>query len=282
MFSCDYCQKQFNCKQNYNYHMNHKSCLKRVCSKCNKKFTTSTSYNYHILHEVCLKKLGKGSQNEPTGHIAFDLNIESIKQLDNEKLKLYLDFKLKMKRLENEKDRIDLEKSKIKNKTLIKLKANKQNIQNTTNNTININNVNLITFGNENLEPLQKDVLCHIYREPEHGFTNYGIRELYFNRDYPENQIVKAKYPHSNKAEYFNGEYWCVSKKKDIAEKLLNGLVDGVKKRFKELPLDDKELDQMYDKIADYISDEIDDASIFPRLVNLVSEHIVNHSRGLT
>jgi hypothetical protein len=110
------------------------------------------------------------------------------------------------------------------------------------------------------------------------GTSPLGIRELYFNGDYPENNIVKAKYPHSGKAEYFNGEYWCVSKRGEIAEKLLNGLVESVKKRFKELPLDDNELDGMYDRITEYISD----STIFPKLSGLVSQHMINHSRRLS
>jgi len=75
---------------------------------------------------------------------------------------------------------------------------------------------------------------------------------------------------------------WCVTKKTEIAERLLNGLVEGVKKRFKELPLNDKELDKMYSMIMDYIGDHIDDSNVFPKLVDLVSHHMINHTRQLS
>ena len=270
MFSCELCSKEFKTRQNLNTHISRKfGCQSKTCPTCKKSFRTQINFRYHIDHQVCQKH----GSNVDRASNQIKMEDFDLSKMTQENIKLLLEVKLKELSIKEQDNAVLL--SKREQKHIINVISNNNN--NNNNNTV----VNLVSFGDENLEPLKKEVLNRISCGLEKGLTDYGIRELYFNPDCPENHIVKAPYPYSNKAEYFNGEHWCVSKKSEVAEKLLSGLVEAIKKRFKELPKDDQDLDRIYDITMNYVGDNIDDSTIFPKLVNLVGQQLIHHHRKL-
>ena len=51
MFVCQECQKEFNCKSDYDIHINKKkSCINDVyiCQECQKEFNCKSDYDRHI------------------------------------------------------------------------------------------------------------------------------------------------------------------------------------------------------------------------------------------
>jgi len=178
--------------------------------------------------------------------------------------------------------KIELEQAKILLK-IEELKSTRNTAQSSllVNNINNINNVNTntviinyVTIGNENLEPLSREVLQTMSIKPKESFTNLGIEQLYFNKHFPENQIIQAPNPASKNVKLYNGVTWLPTPKEEAAQIILSGLVESVKRTFKLLPRDDKEIDQMFNKIYHFIYDQIEDSSISPKLILEVEKNM--------
>ena len=172
-------------------------------------------------------------------------------------------------KLKLERTRLELEKIK----ELVKLNESKQTINNTTINADKVI-INYLSIGNENLEPLTIDLLKRIANNPKEAFTNFGIKALYFNPSFPENQIIKPK-PNINskKVTFYDGNKWSKLPIDTVSENILNGLSKSVDRKFRELS-NVKELDRPYDQVCNFISDNIDDSKVITDLITEVNKNI--------
>lgn len=136
------------------------------------------------------------------------------------------------------------------------INTNSHNV-NTNSNNINIT-VNMpVTFGSENLNPLQFDIIQKIINDLPNGLTYDAIKLVYFNREYPENNIVKSIYEkHKNVLYHVGNNNWQKATKDFIADKMLNSIFTGIRSQIKKTK--DKSEDDIGLTLA-FIDNSIDD-----------------------
>ena len=253
---CSDCSKSFATNQQLVRHNARKNkCTNKMFEHCGVVFTRRTNYEYHINNKVCLRKVDDV------------INRAISKEPSNTRNELSDETRLRVAEIELEHAKILLE--------LEKLRSSKNNIN------IDKVTVNVISIGKENLDALDQGMLRTMSFRPKDAFTDFGIKQLYFNKRFPENQLIQAKDPTSKRVKIYDGITWTPILKEEAAEQILIGLVEAVKRRFKELPKDNQELDVMFDHICNYIYDQIEDSDMRPGIINEVVKNMFKHYSSL-
>lgn len=287
MHRCVKCRKTFTTQQNLNTHLNRKfSCDSKCCQYCGITFKSQSNLKYHMDNSVCTKKNDMDLIIGDESPIHDKNCTDDLVNLDSDRLKLILEIKkteieLEKTRIQKEATRnagkmIDFEKSKY----IIKIRA-KPNIHIQNNSTNNNTIINFVTFGQEDISVFQRDNLEKISQNTEKWLTDLGIRKLYFNPEFPQNNIVRSKFQNSNKGEFFNGKFWQTSPKTEIAEKMLEHLVLSINRSFRTYPLNDQHIINIYPDYAEYVGDYIDDEIENAKHVKYISDNLTNMSKQL-
>jgi hypothetical protein len=228
IFQCKTCKKEFNCKRDYENHLNRKnpcSPEKRIlseikgliCPYCNEKFSVEQNLKRHLKNKSCkLNKiqLFQNIQDENGNIINVNeylkdpkilntiLEIVGGKKNENNNLNL----------INNLNQNIDNSNKNTLNSTVNNLNAN---IQNTNNNI-----VFLSPFGKEGRIKIPKKLLHCLYRNLEEGIPKL-VKYIHYNDEFPQYQNIQGKGYDSSIVSIYDGENWILKRKDEAIESLI-------------------------------------------------------------
>ena len=81
--------------------------------------------------------------------------------------------------------------------------------------------------------------------------------------------------------EFYNGDYWEVTHRDEIAKKMLTNLVKGIDQKFGEYPKNDEHIINIYPKYVEYCDDKIGDEKTEVEHVKKISDNLVNLTRSM-
>jgi len=268
-YKCERCNKVFNRKCNYDYHISRKYKCKIdatnknaennlpkaennlqntennleiiKCEYCNKTFSTIYTCSRH--KNTCKSKNNKLN----------DLYVELLKQL-----------KLQQEQIQNQNNKINVlekENKKIKDKLLKPNKINNTTNNITNNNTTNNNNkiinnyINILPFayttklyslpakldmGEEKIDHINKSHLYKMLNDWKLSIQNL-IKDVHFNENVPENSNVYIPNIKNNYIMVYDGINWNLHLSDDIIYKLVDDKSDILLTKFSELEKNDKQ-----------------------------------------
>jgi len=207
IYTCKKCNKEFDRKCNYNYHINRKfSCIKNdkliQCDKCLKIFKhKSTLYNHkktckNIIKDTCTKNKSEINKNK--------------KIIDNE-----INY--------NKNEQIHITNNY----------NNKFIINNTINNII-INNVYISPYNIKDKIQLKNETYLKIL---DSGFKSIPklIEESHFNKEYPQHHNI---YIPNIKVKYilvYTGKEWEIRNSDEVLNELINYKIYELEEKFDEI-----------------------------------------------
>jgi len=198
-YKCETCEKQFNRKSNYEYHIKNKSCKNRlyICLYCDKEFTTKTNMYRHIRLNCKIKK-SKDDEKDTIYNELIKLNGMT---------KLIMEENVKLKK----------EMNGIK-QNMVKYNVN---INNGTTNINNgtVNQITLVGYGNEDISKIEKKDILKVL---QNGFyTPIKLTEtLHFNPKYPEYHNIYISNIKDKYAMLFDGVNWTLTMKEDLINRI--------------------------------------------------------------
>ena len=232
MFECELCNKEFKLKKYLDQHKNKKTpCNIKTnyqCSTCKKFFRHRKSLLEHINNNICNidtnqlivanNDLKNGIKSCLNSNIDNDNKIKIFKKynnlLDDENLLLILNSDMDLN------GKVSMISTMINN-----TKPTISNINNgtiTTENSNNItNNIQINNFGQENLDYLDKEYFKNLIMNQhiEKGYVQL-IKDIYLNKEHPENKTVKVENINNKYALVFNNDKWDTMLKADLKEML--------------------------------------------------------------
>lgn len=235
-FSCDKCLKTFINKSNYNRHINRKTpCTypefykkdnKFCCKICNKEYSRK---NYVMNHyQKCktenkttedmidiFRKNGGGKEREEE-----EESVDRLTFLEN-----------KIKKLQEDYDKLRSDQIKINNLTTINSNCNNTNNTNNTNNVTITNNINIVAFGKENMDKFSKKEITRILNK---GFNSvpFAVEKIHFNPKLPEYHNVYISNMRSPYIMVHNGNDWELREKNETIEKLYDDKIYLLEEQF--------------------------------------------------
>ena len=263
IFSCQYCNREFNRKHNLNRHLQKKKpCVKNEKGKT--KQLTSAQF------ESFLAQFGSNQLNlAQSGFQQKGYNCDFCQYSTNKKGNI--NRHLKTCKVKKKKD-LDLDIINAKIKTLelqAKIISNNTNCHNTnnttsnSNNTVNNNNTVNITvndYGKENINYLESDkykkLINKILGNGMHGLQEY-IKYKYCNPQQPENLTIKYTNDRSNNLKVMSNNKWKTRNKLEVIDELYDrdNNVEEVLNVYERIN-DLEDGDQM-DEIQEHFVDEI-------------------------
>ena len=232
MYECEICNKIFDTKQHLTQHKNKKNkCNKQTayhCKKCDKYFGSNFSLKNHIAKQVCNKN-NYDKEESPKLDNSINESIRTILESSLSKEKK-LDFINSITNIPNDKLESILElntdvESQIKLiKSIINTYSNKTTINNGTinENSIHItNNFQINNFGKEDLSYMDSEYFKNLIMNQhiEKGYIQL-IKDIYLNKDHPENKTVKVENINNKYAHVYNNGKWNAILKADLKEQL--------------------------------------------------------------
>jgi len=230
MFECELCNKEFKLKKYLDQHKNKKTpCNIKTnyqCSTCKKFFRHRKSLLEHINNNICNidtnqlivanNDLKNGIKSCLNSNIDNDNKIKIFKKynnlLDDENLLLILNSDMDLN------GKVSMISTMINN-----TKPTISNINNGTINTANniTNNIQINNFGQENLDYLDKEYFKNLIMNQhiEKGYVQL-IKDIYLNKEHPENKTVKVENINNKYALVFNNDKWDTMLKADLKEML--------------------------------------------------------------
>jgi hypothetical protein len=230
MFECELCNKEFKLRKYLDQHKNKKiPCniiTKYQCSTCKKFFRHRKSLLEHINNNICNidsnqlivanNDLKNGIKSCLNSSIDNDNKIKIFKKynnlLDDENLLLILNSDMDLN------GKVSMISTMINN-----TKPTISNINNGTINTANniTNNIQINNFGQENLDYLDKEYFKNLIMNQhiEKGYVQL-IKDIYLNKEHPENKTVKVENINNKYALVFNNDKWDTMLKADLKEML--------------------------------------------------------------
>jgi len=232
MFECKLCNKEFKLKKYLDQHKKKKiPCNIKTnyqCSTCKKFFRHNKSLLDHINNDICTiennqiiianNDLKNGIKSCLNSNIDNDNKIKIFKKynnlLDSENLLLILNSDMDIN------GKVSIISTMINNKS-----SNISNINNgtiTTENSNNItNNIQINNFGQEKIDYLDKDYFKNLIMNQhiEKGYIQL-IKDIYLNKEHPENKTVKVENINNKYALVYNNDKWDTMLKSDLKEML--------------------------------------------------------------
>jgi hypothetical protein len=232
MFECELCNKEFKLRKYLDQHKNKKiPCNIKTnyqCSTCKKFFRQKRSLLEHLNNNICNidtnqlivanNDLKNGIKSCLNSNIDNDNKIKIFKKynnlLDDENLLLILNSDMDLN------GKVSMISTMINN-----TKPTISNINNgtiTTENSNNItNNIQINNFGQENLDYLDKEYFKNLIMNQhiEKGYVQL-IKDIYLNKEHPENKTVKVENINNKYALVFNNDKWDTMLKADLKEML--------------------------------------------------------------
>jgi hypothetical protein len=240
MYECDVCNTIFNTKQHLIQHINKKNKCNVItpfyCEPCNKYYKTKINLNDHINRKKCIitEAYKKSDQNiiiyENISELYTLLNSDMIKDkkiyfinkltnLTNDEINDILDMNITIEQQYNLLNKLE----KIVNKTQANI--NNGTINSNTINTENSNNITqniqINTFGQEKIDYLDKEYFKNLIMNQhiEKGYIQL-IKDIYLNKEHPENKTVKVDNINNKYALVYNNDKWDTMLKSDLKEML--------------------------------------------------------------
>jgi len=230
MFECELCNKEFKLRKYLDQHKNKKiPCNIKTnyqCSTCKKFFRQKRSLLEHLNNNICNidsnqlivanNDLKNGIKSCLNSNIDNDNKIKIFKKynnlLDDENLLLILNSDMDLN------GKVSMVSTMINN-----TKPTISNINNGTINTANniTNNIQINNFGQENLDYLDKEYFKNLIMNQhiEKGYVQL-IKDIYLNKEHPENKTVKVENINNKYALVFNNDKWDTMLKADLKEML--------------------------------------------------------------
>ena len=230
-FICEICNLIFKSKYGLDKHKNKKNkCnveTEYQCNQCNKYFT----YNKTLKrHQLTCTKINKN--NESLEDVNEESEIEIIinsNTTDEKKINLLMKITKLLKDDINDVLEMDIsndKKAKLLNKivketptgTINNITANSNNTNSNNNIT---NNILINNFGQENLSYMDNDYFKNLIMNQhiEKGYVQL-IKDIYLNKDHPENKTVKVENINNKYAHVYNSGKWEAILKADLKEQL--------------------------------------------------------------
>lgn len=248
-YTCERCQKQFNRKSNYDYHINNKKnqCKLNIhdestmnptesnlnpnesnsssknnvkvyeCKYCQNIFSTSSNLSKHI-KKSCKDKKNLDEQEKI---------IEENKLLKNQLVQQSKDMAEQTKQIEELKRmfyEFSKKDNKRTNKNITNTSTNSNNTTNiqTQNNTNNTqNNINIILPHGKELEKIELgEVLDHMLTYDFDNMVQKLVKHIYLNDNKPQNKNFVVNDMSRNKCQFYDGEKWITGLASDLILKL--------------------------------------------------------------
>ena len=233
-YKCNICEQVFKTKQNLAKHQNKMfKCNFKTpyqCNKCLKYFRKSASLFKHTDNKICdrldiipINNTIKNNTNIDDAKVAIR-SIMNSSDLDEKKLELLT--KLHMS-LTNEyilpifESNLDIE-GKISFLYTIIHNHDLKGVTNINNGTINTtNNIQVNNFGQEKIDYLDQEYFKNLIMNQhiEKGYVQL-IKDIYLNKDHPENGTVKVENINNKFAHVYNNGKWDTTLKSDLKELL--------------------------------------------------------------
>jgi hypothetical protein len=234
-YKCNICDQVFKTKQNLVKHQNKlfKCNFKTPyqCNKCLKYFRKSASLLKHTDNKICDRldiipinnNLLKNNTNINDAKIAIRSIICST-DLDEKKIELLTKLHVS---LTNENilpifnSNLDID-GKISFLYTILHNHDMKGVTNINNGTINTtNNIQINNFGQEKIDYLDQEYFKNLIMNQhiEKGYVQL-IKDIYLNKDHPENGTVKVENINNKYAHVYNNGKWDTTLKSDLKELL--------------------------------------------------------------
>jgi hypothetical protein len=241
MFKCDICFKEYNNKRSLDIHKNRKNKCNVItpykCHECNRYFKYNKNLQEHTIKQTCIKDRPKEELPDETMPKIDKIN-ESIKTILESELNLEkkIDFINSITNIPNAKLSSIFElKSGIESElklinSLVNTYSNKTNYssvnngtinENSHNNSNNVTNILINNFGQENLSYMDSEYFKNLIMNQhiEKGYVQL-IKDIYLNKDHPENSTVKVENINNKYAHVYKNGKWAAILKADLKEQL--------------------------------------------------------------
>jgi len=269
IFSCQYCNREFNRKYNLNQHLKRKNPCKKVISNIPNYPKISQTYpkishiipyypEYDESREAIEKQFNCDFCNKSYKH-KYHLN----RHLKTCKVKKENDLELELQLAKEKIKTLELQAKVISNNTNCHNTNNTNNTTSNSNNTVNNNNTVNITvndYGKENINYLESDkykkLINKILGNGMHGLQEY-IKYKYCNPQQPENLTIKYTNDRSNNLKVMSNNKWKTRNKLEVIDELYDrdNNVEEVLNVYERIN-DLEDGDQM-DEIQEHFVDEI-------------------------
>jgi hypothetical protein len=229
IYTCNTCNKEFNKKSTYDYHLSRITpCVKpsHLCIHCNKNYSNNSNLKKHL--NICKKNVVN-----PDNKSTLEELKESIKQelqKDNDELK---------KKLEEQQKKIE-ELTHLTESNHQKTEGN--TINNTTsnsNNTTTNNIFNIFSIGKEDLSRLSKEDVIRICTSGTY-YPIVAAQILHCNEKYPEFQNYLIPNLRSNTGLVKINDNWVSKSHEEIFRTILRVDKSHVSSLMKDLEVDKK------------------------------------------
>ncbi len=265
-YTCPTCNKQFNRKSNYDYHMENKKkpCQPKnpertqenpsepkmnpkepeidlknsdySCVYCGYQFSTNSHMNRHIKQGRCKVKKEQDI-----------INNEQAKKLEEQAKKMEEMCKI-----------IEELKQKPTSITINNTDNSVKNNVNSVNNVNNVNNIKLMAHGSEDLSKIDtKTILKYLCSDKFESIVPNVTKEIFRNKARPEFLNLEVTDLARNKAKYFDGDTWVTGNANDCAMTVFENVNSRILEPFEEdniektvnMIIKDKELKPNYKTI---------------------------------
>ena len=238
MFICDICNAEYTNKRSLDVHLNRKNkCNVKTafqCLDCKKYFKQNKNLQEHIIKQICktdeeiikqpINVVENKIEQAIKSILQSSINIESkIILLKNHDITLN-DNSIKLI-LESD---MDINGKLLNIASFINKSKEPSNINNGTINSGTIENSNNVTqniqinnFGQEKIDYLDKDYFKNLIMNQhiEKGYIQL-IKDIYLNKEHPENKTVKVENINNKYALVYNNDKWDTMLKSDLKEML--------------------------------------------------------------
>jgi hypothetical protein len=242
MSVCDICNVKFKSEKILEQHLKRKNKCNLVtpyqCLNCNKYFKYKKNLKEHQLKQVCKIYDDKNTQlilnNLDNEYIdsellkLFELKISDESKMDiiankyNSKLSKNTILEIIKNNKLNITEKINLINTTDKNSNISVSNINNGSIVTETNSHNNItNNIQINTFGKEDISYLDNEYFKNLIMNQhiEKGYVQL-IKDIYLNKDHPENSTVKVENINNKYAHVYNNGKWDAILKADLKEEL--------------------------------------------------------------
>jgi len=224
IYKCNTCNKEFNKKSTYNYHISRLiPCIKdntnNVCSYCNKNYSNKSNLIKHL--NICKKKKSEDDTQ---------IQIEMLKKMLYDQQKDNQELKKKVEQLALITET---------NNNITTVNENSHNNITTNSNNNITNNINIYSVGKEDLSLLSNEDIVKICTSGTY-YPIIAAQILHCNEKYPEFQNCLIPNLRSNTGLVKINDNWVSKSHEEIFRTLLKVDKNHVSTLMKDLEVDSK------------------------------------------